>query len=811
MSLNSVFGKHSLRILSAFSMLQAGGSDEFVVELDNRYRQISTFGNGVLAAQVPLVPLNAELSQAAPSGISSVAETSIPIPVATPNHSYSTQLGELAHRLVKRLYGLTNKKNAIQQIGKKYSRKQALHLLEQYEMSEASKGRLEDHHIISTSRNTPIDIYQFVLAILKIQQRNRLQDHLLARLLGRTFDGDTDEDFTHEDRQTIRFRNGTIFRVRTARINYTTYDVRRAYDTINPRTRPFVMVASPETQPNSHPFAQIFISLELAKTILQREKLKKEAAGSSQTVWEKRLAYVDLKRKFPSLNDKIGDELLVDKERPAKRPEVARVPGLKIRTNDQAPPTPLQAVTEGPRPSLGRILSTTPTKRFPRPMHPDSSSIPHHTLPPFLLGLVVDCPPARAVSMRVDWSRRRRILLDAVSRRITPKLPRSSLFGLPENDEDKNMDVDDPAEAERLKRLEEQWKYDADDVPPVGPEGADEQSRMLVGHYDPNYLRHTGYESCSDQYSQWCFADPQAEVNNEMSAAAVDELADAAAGVCREWHRRQMNGIHVASPNVVYAVPVRSPSGLRQMAKVAEQHKMCCSQSRSLRFIAKCAIRGGAIIRASRIVHFALFALRRQGSIAHNFRPRSVAWPSTTQRRFDTLRLRSASHARRRIEHHPSARGRRVLGCWQTISNAPRPNSNGLRGSQAAPPPTTLRKNIAAEDGDDGAHTRRSRSSPATTCGQRRQTGGQRRHHSHIENDVPTRTIYGHRSVVANETTTLGYGIGDSRRRARAGYLDDIATHPASARSSDRPEHCRWAPRRAGAMQNGPRAAVSCV
>jgi hypothetical protein len=117
----------------------------------------------------------------------------------------------------------------------------------------------------------------------------------------------------------------------------------------------------------------------------------------------------------------------------------------------------------------------------------------------------------------------------------------------------------------------------------------------------------------------------------------------------------QMNGIHVASPNVVYAVPVRSPSGLRQMAKVAEQHKMCCSQSRSLRFIAKCAIRGGAIIRASRIVHFALFALRRQGSIAHNFRPRSVAWPSTTQRRFDTLRLRSASHARRRIEHHPSA------------------------------------------------------------------------------------------------------------------------------------------------------------
>lgn len=60
--------------------------------------------------------------------------------------------------------------------------------------------------------------------------------------------------FTHEDRQTVRFRNGTIFRVRTARVNYTTYDLRRAYDTINPRTHSFVMVASAETEPNSHPF-----------------------------------------------------------------------------------------------------------------------------------------------------------------------------------------------------------------------------------------------------------------------------------------------------------------------------------------------------------------------------------------------------------------------------------------------------------------------------------------------------------------------------------------------------------------------------
>ncbi len=47
-----------------------------------------------------------------------------------------------------------------------------------------------------------------------------LKDHLLGRLLGRTFDGDTDENFTPEDRLTVRIQNETIYRVRTARILY---------------------------------------------------------------------------------------------------------------------------------------------------------------------------------------------------------------------------------------------------------------------------------------------------------------------------------------------------------------------------------------------------------------------------------------------------------------------------------------------------------------------------------------------------------------------------------------------------------------
>ena len=63
----------------------------------------------------------------------------------------------------------------------------------------------------------------------------------------------------------------------------------------------------------------------MAKSLLIRETLKKDNATQSQNVWEKRLALVDLKRKFPVFNDKADEELLVDKERPVKKPDTSYV------------------------------------------------------------------------------------------------------------------------------------------------------------------------------------------------------------------------------------------------------------------------------------------------------------------------------------------------------------------------------------------------------------------------------------------------------------------------------------------------------
>lgn len=63
---------------------------------------------------------------------------------------------------MKQLYSLTNKKNAIQQISKKYTRQQAFRSAERREEKEADKaGNLSDHHVISRAKNAPLNLLSF--------------------------------------------------------------------------------------------------------------------------------------------------------------------------------------------------------------------------------------------------------------------------------------------------------------------------------------------------------------------------------------------------------------------------------------------------------------------------------------------------------------------------------------------------------------------------------------------------------------------------------------------------------------------------
>ncbi|KAI0065195.1 hypothetical protein BV25DRAFT_1913814 [Artomyces pyxidatus] len=81
-----------------------------------------------------------------------------------------------------------------------------------------------------------------------------LYDHILERVRNVPFDAVP--EFTDADRCEIQIVDNKIYAHATVRINYTTYDLRRAQDTINPRTHPDIILLSPQSlsDPSFHPF-----------------------------------------------------------------------------------------------------------------------------------------------------------------------------------------------------------------------------------------------------------------------------------------------------------------------------------------------------------------------------------------------------------------------------------------------------------------------------------------------------------------------------------------------------------------------------
>ena len=69
---------------------------------------------------------------------------------------------------------------------------------------------------------------------------------------------------------------------------------------------------------------------------------------------------------------------------------------------------------------------------------------------------------------------------DAVTRPFL-NIPRSNLFGI---DEPIDVDTENPEQLENRSRLVERWRFDKDDSPAIGPEGLEEQDRVLVNDFD---------------------------------------------------------------------------------------------------------------------------------------------------------------------------------------------------------------------------------------------------------------------------------------------------------------------------------------
>lgn len=61
-----------------------------------------------------------------------------------------------------------------------------------------------------------------------------IEGHILSRLTGREYDG-ADNDFSLDERSLLRIEDNRLYKHKVLRSHYTTYDMRRTTDSINPR------------------------------------------------------------------------------------------------------------------------------------------------------------------------------------------------------------------------------------------------------------------------------------------------------------------------------------------------------------------------------------------------------------------------------------------------------------------------------------------------------------------------------------------------------------------------------------------------
>ncbi|RDB27548.1 hypothetical protein Hypma_003878 [Hypsizygus marmoreus] len=163
--------------------------------------------------------------------------------------SYSTESGELEHRTPKGRYKRTSKKAVQKQLAQIERRQARIRRIREKlttthpTLNTTASPNVCDpasHHHIGVSENFP----QHIGTFLRLNSGDpamqgffqKLKGHLLPRLeciLQAEFQGNANDSL---DPSLLYFNKDTIYRHNILRINYTTYDVRRNQDSINPNT-----------------------------------------------------------------------------------------------------------------------------------------------------------------------------------------------------------------------------------------------------------------------------------------------------------------------------------------------------------------------------------------------------------------------------------------------------------------------------------------------------------------------------------------------------------------------------------------------
>ncbi|KIL59478.1 hypothetical protein M378DRAFT_131528 [Amanita muscaria Koide BX008] len=169
----------------------------------------------------------------------------------------------VAHRTVKRLYGMTNKRDVESQIAQGYTQleisrhSRAITLSQQGAVEQNMDLPVADTSLsyqMSSKRDRPVYLWDFMR-----QNRHdpacqgfipKLRDHLLGRILqSEDVQGDGNYGFGNEERNCIHIVDDCIYAVNSLRINYTTYDIHRDHDHITPKSHPDILVVSADDEP----------------------------------------------------------------------------------------------------------------------------------------------------------------------------------------------------------------------------------------------------------------------------------------------------------------------------------------------------------------------------------------------------------------------------------------------------------------------------------------------------------------------------------------------------------------------------------
>ncbi|THV02869.1 hypothetical protein K435DRAFT_962835 [Dendrothele bispora CBS 962.96] len=181
--------------------------------------------------------------------------------------SWDTKIGEQEHKRVKLYYSKTNKNKHAGQIARQERRIRCLRRMRERH-SSSNRTRLtvsaweeerlpftdpDARYHMASGKRYFLDLTSFIHDHRKdpatVDFLRKLKHYILCEL----FQKDLTSTFSQEEYNALTFENNRIFKHKVVRINYTTYDLRRGQDSINPRTHPDIMVLAPLG--SGHPFS----------------------------------------------------------------------------------------------------------------------------------------------------------------------------------------------------------------------------------------------------------------------------------------------------------------------------------------------------------------------------------------------------------------------------------------------------------------------------------------------------------------------------------------------------------------------------